>query len=295
VTDFLQTLITAISAGSVYALAATGIALIFGVMRLMNFAHGEVIMVGGYILLVVADAPWPVIVVASLGVAAIVAMAIERIAYRPIRDASGETLLITSFAVAAVIQNLVILIIGSRPKSVSVLPGLQGNVEVAGLTIGKIDVATIGATALAFVGLAVLLNRTQIGILLRASSENFTMARLLGVRANRVILVAFAVSGLLAGMVSVLLVARTGQLFPQIGLVPLIFAFVATVVGGMGRVGGAIAGGFLLGGMQVILQETLPDSVRPYRDAFLFSLVILVLLFRPQGLFPSRTYDVNRA
>ena len=120
------------------------------------------------------------------------------------------------------------------------------------------------------------------------------MARLLGVRADRTVLLAFAISGLLAGVVSLLLVARTGNLFPQLGLTPLIFGFVATVIGGMGSVGGAVAGGFLLGAAQILLQETLPDSIRPYRDAFLFVLVIAVLLFRPQGLLPSAT-NVARA
>lgn len=287
--DVAQSLVTAISVGSVYALSATGIALIFGVMRLMNFAHGEIILVGGYALLVLAEAPWPVIVGATLLVTAVVAMAIERLAFRPVRHASADTLLITSFAVAACIQNLVILVSGSRPRTVSVFPELSGSYTVSDVSVGKIDLVTIAVTGVVFLALALFLNRSLTGVQLRAASENFKMARLLGVRADRTVLFAFGISGLLAGVVSLLLIARTGNLFPQVGLTPLIFGFVATVIGGMGSVGGAVAGGFLLGGVQILLQESLPDPIRPYRDAFLFVLVIAVLLFRPQGLLPSAT------
>jgi branched-chain amino acid transport system permease protein len=288
-TTVIQNIIDALALGSLYALFALGVALIFGIMRLVNFAHGELIMVGAYAVVLISDAPFVVKVGLALVVAVAVALLMERVAMRPVRDADPTTLLITSFAVSYLLQNLAILIIGSTPKSGKVSDTLSESFDIGSVSVSKLDVATVVTTILLLAGLALFLNRTAIGVQMRAAAENFRMARLLGVPANRVIATAFALSGLLAGIAAVFLVAQTGTVTATLGLSPVLFAFMATVLGGLGSLSGAVLGGFLLGGASVALQATLPLEVREYRDALLFGAVLLVLVLRPQGLIVPKT------
>jgi branched-chain amino acid transport system permease protein len=286
---FFQHVIDAITLGSSYALYALGIALIFGIMRLINFAHGELIMVGGYALVLVGAAAWPVLIIATVGVSIAFALATERVAFRPLRGASPPTLLIASFAVSYLLQNLAILIEGSAPKGVNVSTWLSESWTVGSITITHLAVVTIVVTIVLLIGLALFLGRTRIGVQMRAAAEDFRMARILGVRGNTVIATAFAISGLLAGTGAYLLVAQTGEVSPDMGLQPVLYAFVATVLGGMGSLLGAVLGGYLFGAVTVTLQATLPGSLASYRDAFAFGAVILILLFRPQGLIVPRS------
>jgi branched-chain amino acid transport system permease protein len=285
----IQNIIDALALGSLYALFALGVALIFGIMRLVNFAHGELIMVGGYALVLFTDVPLVVKVAGAILVAVVIALLMDRIAMRPVRNADPTTLLITSFAVSYLLQNLAILILGSVPKSGQVSTALSKSFDVGSVSVSNLDVATVGITLALLAGLALFLNRSMIGVQMRAAAENFQMARLLGVPANRVIATAFGISGLLAGIAAVFLVAQTGTVSPTVGLTPVLFAFMATVLGGLGSMSGAVVGGFLLGGASVALQALLPLGVREYRDAFLFGAVLLVLILRPQGLFVPRT------
>jgi branched-chain amino acid transport system permease protein len=284
----IQDIINAVSLGGLYALAALGIAVIFGVMRLINFAHGELIMVGGYVLWLCQAYPWPAMCAVTLAAVGVLAVLMERVAFRPVRDADPATLLVTSFFVSSIIQNSAILSADSRPKGVSIFPGLLGEVSIGPVLIGKLDAVTIVVAVVLLSGVAWFLSRTLLGLEIRAASENFTMARLLGIRANRVIPGAFLMSGLLAAVVAIILITRTGNVYPTVGLQLVLVGFVATVLGGMGNLYGAVAGGFVLGGMTVALQAGLPTGAAPYRDAFLFSGVIAILIFRPAGIFPSR-------
>lgn len=281
---FLQHVIDAITLGSSYATYALGIALIFGIMRLINFAYGELIMVGAYALVFIGDAPWPVKLIATLGVAVVFALAMERVAFRPLRGASPATLLIGSFAVSYGLQNLAILIEGSAPKGTNVSTWLSQSFAIGSLSITHLAVVTIVTTIVLLIALGLFLARTRIGVQMRAAAEDFRMARILGVRANTVIATAFAISGLFAGIGAYLLVAQTGEVQPDIGSQPVLYAFVATVLGGMGSLRGAVLGGYLFGAVTVTLQATLPASLASYRDAFAFGAVIVILLFRPQGL-----------
>jgi branched-chain amino acid transport system permease protein len=286
----LQDAIDAASTGSLYALVALGVALIFGVMSLLNFAHGEFIMIGAYLIVLVGGTSAALaIVAASLGVV-VLALVTERAAFRPVRTASPTTMLVTSFAVSYLIQNILILFVGSRPKSVSFLDGLGGRVDILGLQVSKLSLVTIAVTGVLVFALTRFLNGTRLGVQMRAASEDFETARLLGVRANKVIAVAFGVSGLLAATVSVLLVAQTGSANPTMGLEPALIAFVATVVGGLGSLSGAALAGFGLGVLTVVLQIVLPSNLADYRDAFLFATVIVALLVRPQGLLGSAAF-----
>jgi branched-chain amino acid transport system permease protein len=286
---FLQHTVDALTLGSSFALYALGIALIFGIMGLINFAHGELVMVGAYTLVLIGHVSWPVLIVATLGIAIVFALAMERIAFRPLRGANPATLLISSFAVSYLLQNLAILIEGSAPKGTSVAPWLSQSFSVGSLNITHLAVVTVAVTIALLVALGLFLARTRIGVQMRAAAEDFRMARILGVRANTVIATAFAISGLLAGIGAYLLVAQTGEVSPGMGSQPVLYAFVATVLGGMGSLRGAVLGGYVFGAVTVALQATLPGSLASYRDAFAFSAVIVMLLFRPQGLIVARS------
>lgn len=288
-TFLIQNGINALSLSSLYALIALGMTIIFGIMRLINFAQGDFIMVGGYAIVMLADLPWPAKVLATLAVVVALALAVERTAFRPVRAADPATLLITSFAVSFFLQNTALLSFGSLAKTTTLSSTLLEVWRVGDVTIQKRNVVTILVTAVLLVGLGVFLGRTAIGVQMRAAAEDFRMAQLLGVHANTVIATAFALSGLLAGVAALFLVASTGTVTWNMGLNPLLVGFIATVLGGMGSLRGALVGAFVLGFITVALQSYLPLELRFYRDAFAYSAVLLILLFRPQGLIVSRT------
>lgn len=288
--QILQFLINALSLGGLYALMALGLALIYGILRLVNFAYGELVMVGGYSLLILGAGPlpWAIVAVISVGMVVVTSMLLERVAFRPVRHASPNTMLITSFAVSTLLQNSAILFISPRHKAVQVPSFFTENITVGGLLISKSNLLSL-VVSLALLGLLTLfLKRTILGSALRAAADDFTMTRLLGVRANQVIATAFAISGCLAGVVSLFWIGRSGSVVYSIGLTPVLIAFVATVIGGMESLLGAAVGGYLLGLITVGLQLLLPQSLLDYRQAFTFAIVILMLLFRPQGLIGSR-------
>ncbi len=277
-------MIDAITVGGLYALAALGIGLIFGIMRLINFAHGEFMMVGGYTLLLLFGQWAPVMVLGMCVTVILLAVATERVAFRPVRGADPATMLVTSFALSFFLQHLFVMLFGARPKGIDIAPVLMKQIVFLGLRIPKLHLVTISVTGGLLIGVALFLKRTDFGIQMRAAAEDFKTARLLGVRANLVIAVAFAISGLLAATVSVLFVAQTGTLSPRMGVQLVIIAFVSTIIGGMGSLMGAALGGLFVGALTVGLQAALPATVRPFWEAFVFAIIILVLLWRPQGL-----------
>lgn len=284
----IQSLIDAVSLGAVYALAALGIGLTFSIMRLINFAHGELIMIGGYTLYLLAGQPYLVMGVAAILVVTTTAFGMERLAFRTLRGANPTTLLIASFAVSYFLQHLVLLIFGSRPTGVDFLSTLNQSLELGGLRIPLLQLAAIVVTGLAMTGLSLFFARTDAGIQMRAAAEDFTMARLVGVKANRVIAIAFGLSGILASLVSLYLVTQTGTVTYKMGVSMVLIAFVSSVIGGMGSLVGAALGGFIVGVVSVLLQTYLPADMRPYRDAFVYLLFIAFLLWRPDGLMQRR-------
>jgi branched-chain amino acid transport system permease protein len=285
-TDAAQYLISALSLGGLYALMALGLVIVYGILRLINFAYGELVMIAGYALLLIGRSPWPWIIVAVLSVicAVIAALLMERIAFRPVRNASPTTMLITSFAVSALLQNLALLLISPRPR-VPRLPSIfVENTRIAGVRIDISDAIGLVVSIVALIALTIFLRKTVIGLSLRAAADDFTMTRLMGVRANMVIAAAFAISGLMAGIVALFWIGNTRSTTPTIGLEPVLIAFIASVVGGMSSLKGAVLGGYVLGFLTIGLQTWLPQSVNAYRDAVLFGIVILVLLLRPEGI-----------
>jgi len=212
----------------------------------------------------------------------------ERIAFRPVRERSLTAMLITSFAVSTLLQNAALLLVSPRARLVPVPDLLTETIELWGAVLPVRNLLTIGVTVALLAGLTLLLKRTVLGIALRAAADKFTMTRLLGVPANLVIGVAFAISGLLAGVVALFWLGRIASVTPTIGLMPLLIAFIATVIGGMRSLVGAVVGGYVLGLMTVAINLLLPQDFLEYREAFTFTLVILILLFRPQGLIKAR-------
>ena len=291
----LQPLFDAVSLGSIYALAALGIALIFGVMRLINFAHGDYIAFCVFALLIpstevvtgmlLGALPSWLIVLSVLGGGALLSILSEVLVFRRLRSANPAVMMIASFALGIVIQNVLLVSYSSRPKSVSLWPELSLPVEMLGARIPLLQLLTVLVTVALLLGLVAFLKRTRFGLEMRAAAENFTMARMLGVRANRIILIAFGMSGALAGAIALVLVSQTGTADIRMGLPVMLVAFVATVIGGMGSLQGAVLAGFLLGAASVMLQLLLPLDIRPFRDAFLYLAVIACLIWRPDGLF----------
>jgi branched-chain amino acid transport system permease protein len=282
--ELAQNLINALSLGGLYALIALGVTIVYTIMGMMNFAHGELITLGAYAMFAVGGAPFGVAIIAALLTSALAAVLLERVAFRPIRSADLSTQLVTSLAVAVILQSTILLAATSRPRAVTTPAVLGEPTSFAGLQIPYLEIITLVVTGVLLVALGAFLHRTRMGTAMRAAAENFDMARLMGVRANVVIGSAFAISGLLAGIVAVLLVAQTGTISPAMGLAPILIGFVAVVIGGFGRISGAVVGGLVLGMLASLLQAYLPDDVKPYRDAIVFSVPIVILLFCPYGL-----------
>jgi len=216
--------------------------------------------------------------------AVVAGVATDYIAFRPVRAKSVTAVLITSFAFSTLLQNAALLFISPRPRNVPLPEIFSETVQFAGVITPARNLITIATAVVMLALFSWLMRRTVLGIAMRAAATNFTMARMLGVPANLIISSAFAISGLLAGVVSMLWIGRIGAVVPGIGLEPLLIAFIATVIGGMRSLQGAVLGGFLLAFMDTTLNFTLPQDLLKFRDAFTFSLVILILLWRPQGL-----------
>lgn len=288
--DFVQFLISGLSLGGLYALMALGLALVYGILKLVNFAYGEIVVVGGYTLVMVAGGviPWVVAAVLCVVVAAVASMTLEQVAFRPVRDASPNTMLITSIAASALIQNAVRLFISPRPQAVTLPAFFTGSLTFGDVFVSQRDILSLVVSVLVLVVLTLFLQKTTLGIALRAAADDFTMSRVLGVRANWVIATAFMISGMLAGIVAIFWAARVGTVTPEIGLTPVLIAFVAIVIGGMGSLTGAVLGGYIIGFITVGLQIFLPQALLEFQQAFLFMIVIFVLLFKPDGLISTQ-------
>lgn len=283
----VQDTVNAISSGGLYALFTLGLGLLFSVMRLVNFAYGELLMVGGFVMVYLRDAPFVVLVVATLAAVIATSVITERVGFRPLRNADPMTLLLASFAVSVILQNGARMAFGPRPKGVPPYDFLDHQIVIGSVRFAVLDVITIAVTGACIFGMFLVLKRTKLGLHLRAAAEDFEMARVLGVKANRVIASAFAVTGVLGGVAALILTFQQGGVTITVGSTPVLIAFVAVVIGGMGSLPGAALGGFLLGAATALLNAVLPGDLGVFRDAFLFSAVIAVLLLRPQGLIPQ--------
>ena len=249
------------------------------------------IAVGGYTM-VAASAlalqnPF-VIIVAAICVAMLASVTLERVAFRPVRYADPTTGLLTAFGVSMILQNLFLLFVSPRPIAVTSLYFLEWSIELGRLRISSLQLFETITTLIVIVMLMFFLKRTLLGLAMRAASLDFEMVRLSGVRANRVFAIAFMISGLLAGIACVFIMARRGSVDPHLGFDPVLAAFVACVVGGFGSLPGAVLGGFLLGAVEVAMLVMLPQSLGGMTDAFVFGIIAILLIWRPDGILAPR-------
>jgi branched-chain amino acid transport system permease protein len=282
-----QQILNALSLGGIYALLALGLAIVFSILHLINFAHGELITLPAYAMygMYLLGLPWVAFAAISILVGVVAALAMERIAFRPVRDASPATLLLTSLGLSIIIQALLQMLISPRERAVPQPDWLLDSFEIAGLRMQVVQLLAIVVTIVSLVALTMIIQRTRVGIAMRAAAEDFDATRLMGISANRVVAAAFALSGLLASLAAILLLARRGTVHPSMGLLPVLKAFVATVLGGFGSLAGAAVGGFLLGFLEVALRAWLPQDVAGFTEGVLFAIVGFLLFLRPNGLF----------
>ena len=283
-----QTIVDAVGLGAVYALMAVGIGLVFGVLRLVNFAYGQLIMAGAYTLAFTASWPVAASIAACFAVVVVLSMLMDRIVFRPLRGQSPAVMLVTTFAIAFMLQAIALAIdirddtIGEIATSIA---SFNQAITVGGVEVRKITIAAIIVAAIALALLALLLARTTIGLHMRAAAADFETARLLGVRAGRVIGFAVFLSGLLAATVAVILTVQFPFVGPDFALRETIVVLVGVVVGGIDRLWTATLGGFSIGFATGIINGVLPTDQSVFLPSAVFALVILVLLLRPAGLF----------
>ncbi|MCI8764558.1 MAG: branched-chain amino acid ABC transporter permease [Lachnospiraceae bacterium] len=283
--SFLSYLINGISLGSIYAIIALGYTMVYGIARMLNFAHGDIIMVGGFAIFTIVSTmglpPFLGILVA-VAVCTVLGVTIERVAYRPLRGASSLAVLITAIGVSYLLQNMALLIFGSNARqftSVVTLPNLK--LADGALTISSVTIVTIISCIVIMAALTSFINKTKIGQAMLAVSEDNGAATLMGIDVNRTIAITFAIGSALAAIAGALLCSTYPSLTPYTGSMPGIKAFVAAVFGGIGSIPGALIGGILLGVIENLSKAYISSQLS---DAIVFSVLIIVLLVRPTGI-----------
>ena len=318
-TDYaIQQIVNALSAGSLYALMAVGLAMVFGILRLINFAHGDLMMIAAYVAVFCIGAGLPLLVSLPVivGATVVVGLLMERVAYRPIRGSPDVAVLLSSFAVGQILQNGTLLTtrLAGKPQLVA-FPSpdvLSGVVTIGAITIPKVNLASFVAGIILLGLLSLFVTRTNVGLSMRAAAEDLPAARLVGINVNRVVATAFAIGSALAAVAGLLYSVQAGQVNPYMGFTPVLKAFIAAVIGGFGSITGAVVGGYVLGILEVVvtslagigdllpvgsvppevrsfLQDWLPSGLASWRDAVVFVVLIIVLLVRPQGILGRRS------
>lgn len=282
-----QQFVNGLALGSLYALVAIGFSMIYGIARLINFAHGDLVMIGAFatLAMVASGVTWPVILIIVLVVGALAGMTIEAVVFRPLIGAPQVTGFIATLAVSIVIQNSALMILSGQPRNFLFPAAMRQRIFLGAVSASLTDLLIIGLTFVLIAMLLLIVYRTRLGVAMRATAENLTAARLMGVAVNRTILAAFAIGSALAAMAGLLWGGKFGQIDPLLGFVPGLKAFVACVIGGVGSIGGAMLGGYILGLAEVLFVGLLPQEFSGYRDAFVFALLIVILLLKPSGLF----------
>jgi branched-chain amino acid transport system permease protein len=286
VTEFLQNLIDGLGRGSTYALLALGVAVIFGVMHLLNFAHGELITVSGYASYwaLTNGWSWYLVVPLIIVVAIATSLLIEWIAFSRVRGADDFTLLLTSFGVHFVVSAFFLLYVSASVKNFRRPGWVADTYSIGSLRIEVYDTVVIVVTLVVLVAVTWLLQKTMFGLALRAAAADFDTARLMGVRSDNVIRGAFALSGLLAGIAGVFWLMRAGQTTPSAGIDPMLKGVLAALIGGLGSLRGAVIGGFALGLAEVLMRAWLPGSVENLSGGVVFLLIAVLFIFRPGGI-----------
>ena len=286
----IKFVVNVVSLGGTYALLALGLAVVFSVLRLINFAHGEMMALSGYVLLagIVLGVPFWVAAISAIVAGGLAAIIMEATAFRPVRSASPATLLMTSFAVAMLLQVVFQNGVSPRGQAVPVPSFFNSSVSIGPAQISMIQLISIIVSLASLVLLRFFFFNTRMSWAIRASATEFEIVRLMGIKASRLIALAFLISGLLAGIAGVLWVMQRGSVDPLMGLKPVLAAFIVVVIGGLGSLSGAVIAGYLLAAIEIALQTWLPESLVPFREALTFIFVIAVLSVFPNGLFGRR-------
>ncbi|GHU70312.1 branched-chain amino acid ABC transporter permease [Clostridia bacterium] len=289
----MQHLANALSVGSLYALMAIGYTMVYGVLRLINFAHGEIFMMSMYIVffgLTLFMLPWWLSFALTILLTAVLGVAAERLAYRPLRDAPRISILISAIAVSYFLQNLATVLFGGRPLTFPQIPLFTSMMTLGGVHISRLLILTPAVTAALLIALQYLLKRTKTGMAMRAVARDYDAARLMGIDLNKTIAMTFFIGSSLAGVGAIMWGMKYPQIIPTVGAMPGIKCFIAAVFGGIGNVAGAVVGGLVLGVAEIMIVAAVP-ALAGYRDAFAFVLLIIVLLVKPTGLLGEKTTE----
>lgn len=284
--DIVSTLINGLSLGAVYALIALGYTMVYGIAKMLNFAHGDIIMVGSFVIYYIighTGSPW-IAILLSIVFCIIVGVTIEQVAYKPLRGASSLAVLITAIGVSYLLQSLAQLIFGATPVPVHIFD--FNSIEIGGITIKVYSIITLITATIIMIALTVFINKSKTGRAMLAVSEDRGAAQLMGINVNKTISITFAIGSALAAVASVFYLLIAPVTSPTLGAMPGIKAFVAAVLGGIGSIPGAAVGGLILG---IVEQFALKNEVlAPYADAIAFSILIIVLLVKPTGILGKK-------
>jgi branched-chain amino acid transport system permease protein len=285
-TIFFQQLINGISLGSLYGLVAIGYTMVYGILRLINFAHGDLLMFAAYVAIysiALFAFPWYLSFPLAIIATGLMGILLDRAAYKPLRDAPRISLLISAIGASFLLENLAVVIIGGVPKAFPRPPLFDQVIVFMGLHVQVLTIYTPVVTIVLLLGLLYIVFRTKVGKAMRAASKDFETTRLMGINLDRIIAVTFLLGSMLAAAGGIMWAMKYPQVNPFMGIFPGIKAFVAAVLGGIGNILGAVIGGFLLGLGEILIVALVPELAQ-YRDAFAFVILILVLLFRPTGI-----------
>ena len=286
---FTAQLISAVKLGSIYALVAIGYSIVYSIMGMINFAHGELLMISTFSLwlLLNAGVPFAGAVVLAVIITAVFGILIERIAYRSIRNAGESTQIITSLAVSIFLEALCQAIFNSSSKALIIPDVFSQTFKVFGVTVSVIDVVTLVCTAVLTVAVVLFIRHTRVGKAMRAVADNREAANLMGINKDRIITTAFVIGSVLAAVAGILYSGKYTSFSNDMGFMLGVKAFIAAVLGGLGSLTGAVAGGYIMALLEVFFSGYLPQGIGSYQTAFTFLVLILVLLIRPNGLFGS--------
>ena len=286
-TYYIDLLLSGITVGSLYALIAIGYTMVYGILRLINFAHGDIFMMAGFFMVYIsASMPMAVAIPIVLAMTVLLGVLIERAAYKPLRSAPRMSVMISAIGVSYLLQNLATYITGGLARAYPDIPFLKGTFMAGALKVKVITVVTPVLTILLVIALVIFINHTKTGMAMRAVSKDFDTARLMGIKVNNVISVTFIIGSFLAGVGSILYFTNYGQVSPMIGAMPGLKAFVAAVFGGIGSIPGAVLGAYIIGICESLIKAN--DSIAIFSNAFTFALLIIVLLFKPNGMFGEK-------
>jgi len=285
----LQHALTGISLGGAYALIAIGYTMVYGILRLINFAHGDIFMMAGYFMIFsMATLPWWIAIPLVCILTIILGVVVERAAYKPLRTAPRMSIMISAIGVSYLIQNLATYLFTALPRAYPEIPFLKKIFHIGSLSSSLVTFITPVLTILLVIGLIFLINHTKVGMAMRAVSKDFETAQLMGIKINNTISTTFVIGSFLAAVGSILYFTDRMSVTPFSGTLPGLKCFIAAVLGGIGSIPGAVVGGFIIGIVETFL---VAFGYSTYSDAFTFILLIIILLFRPTGLFGEKMID----